>query len=354
MSSEITQVDLSILHQTDSSFVTQSDVTVADLGSGDGPHRYWRLLSIRGIPAANGYLEINEMELRETSGGPNVATGGTASASSLFGSNVASNAFNGNPSDYWESDDVIETGDTPSSRGTWLKYDLGAGNAKLIQEVSILVNAYVDEGPLDFLIQYSDDDVTWTSKGRFRAATPWVVSTPQVFSLSRPVVTGRRYWRLYSIAAQNGADYTTIQEISLNEYAGGPDRAFPSYQSCDGFFSGYQSWKAIDRNAATAWGSPSLPHPHWWQVDHSEGYGFQCDTYSLTCHTNISEMVKDWELQFSDDGANWTTAHAVTGEPAWTAGETRTYTTTDNGSSGGPPTPAPTGRRRPVIVACGD
>lgn len=353
MAVEATQSDFTIVNQSNDALGVQTDFTVTDIDGGDSPHRYWRLLMIRGISAGNGYTQINELQLRESSGGPSVATGGTASSSTQYGGQVASNAFDGNTSTYWESASVGSSGDLPPARGTWLKYDLGSGNAKLITEVSILVSAYVDEGPLDFLIQYSDDDTNWTSKGRFRAALPWVPGTPQVFALSRPEVTGRRYWRLYSIDSQAGS-YTTVREIVLNEYAGGPDRAFPAYTSCDGSFTGYQSWKATDQDAATAWGTPTgSPHPHWWQVDHSEGYGFQCDTYSLTCHDNPGEMVKDWELQFSDNGSTWTTAHSVTGEASWTAGETRTYTTTNNGGSGGPP-PAPLARRRPVIVACGD
>lgn len=56
-------------------------------------HRYWRVLIRENGGGAN--PGIGELQMRTSIGGSNVATGGTASASSVTGTYTAAKAFDG-------------------------------------------------------------------------------------------------------------------------------------------------------------------------------------------------------------------------------------------------------------------
>lgn len=64
-------------------------------------HRYWRLY----INALNGgsAASIVELELHTAIGGANVATSGTAIASSVSGTDTAAKAFDANTATWWAS-----------------------------------------------------------------------------------------------------------------------------------------------------------------------------------------------------------------------------------------------------------
>lgn len=127
-------------------------------------HRYWRVL----IDKVNGSTYANCAELglyaaaSSTSLGTNKATGGTASASSVYnGSYTAAHAFDGNATTFWLSltnglDAVDE----------WLKYDLGAGNEA---DINYFTWKHRNDSNLpahslkDFYLQYSDNDADWTT-----------------------------------------------------------------------------------------------------------------------------------------------------------------------------------------------
>lgn len=124
-------------------------------------HRYWRFV----FPASayNSVCGISEAELRTSIGGSNVATGGTASASSeSSGSFTASKAFDGDHSagNGWMSQ---------ATASAWLKYDFGAGNDKDIVEVKLTTADSYASGfysgyfPMFGVFQYSDDDDSWTT-----------------------------------------------------------------------------------------------------------------------------------------------------------------------------------------------
>jgi len=49
-------------------------------------------------------------------------------------------------------------------------------------------------------------------------------------------------------------------------------------------------------------------------------------------YTDLTKCLKDFRLQYSDDGSAWTTVYQATNEPSWTQLEERTYTFTSAGS----------------------
>ena len=138
------------------------------------PRRYWRI----NVTAFNGgtVLTIHEITMAESIGGSNVATGGTASASSTFGGAVASRAFDGNSSTEWSS--------SSSSMPQWIAYDLGAGVKKHVVSVSITCpgSGFTNRAPKDFDIQYSDDGSSWTTYWSVTNQTGWTASQTRTFN----------------------------------------------------------------------------------------------------------------------------------------------------------------------------
>ena len=117
-------------------------------------------------------LEIGEMELMDTHGGPNLATGGTASASS---GSTAANAFDGN-----NATRAILTGTSG-----WLEYQLPV--AKTIIEFALTLSSSTAAGvsamPRDFTLEVHDG-TNWVIVGSFRNETAWGVGERRVFRLA--------------------------------------------------------------------------------------------------------------------------------------------------------------------------
>jgi hypothetical protein len=118
-------------------------------------HRYWRLNL--GPPVEAGYpMLIAEIGLCAVTGGPSVATGGTASASTTYSGSSAANLFDGNLGTQWAPADA--------NYPVWVQYDFGSGNPQSIVDVFISTNGASNglNAPKSFDLEYSDDGTTWT------------------------------------------------------------------------------------------------------------------------------------------------------------------------------------------------
>lgn len=113
--------------------------------------RYWRVLMTEQRTNNTNFYEIEDLELRETVAGANIATvGGNWSASSENGSNVAANLLPG--TSIWKSQDIDDLGIA------WVMYDFGA--PQIVREVLMKCNENF-RGPTRFHIQWSHDTRTW-------------------------------------------------------------------------------------------------------------------------------------------------------------------------------------------------
>lgn len=152
-----------------------------DSGSGYDPgpdpeptgYRYWRL----NVTANNGRstLNIAELELRAESGGASIATGGTPSASTVFGPTwSADKGFDGNASTFWSA-----TGPTG-----WLQYDLGAGNEATLAQYAVRGRHDANDGsPKDWTLQGSQNGSEWTTIDTVTGETGWSNGELRVFTL---------------------------------------------------------------------------------------------------------------------------------------------------------------------------
>lgn len=138
-----------------------------------GAHRYWRLLSRRGMRSnINGNDRI---EFRTSVGGPSVTGSGTAIASSEESGKSAENAFD-DTSSQWRS----ELTPTPH----WIGYDFGAGNdVELVQiKMSCYNTVLYLEGMRDFNLEYSDDGSVWTIADRWLGNPPMIRALFKTFT----------------------------------------------------------------------------------------------------------------------------------------------------------------------------
>ena len=138
-------------------------------------YRYYRLVFSKNSNNDNRYYTVNEWELYEQVGatGTNLCIGATASASGIYGSQVASLAIDGNPTTYWES--------SLDGAPSWLKVDLGAEHVARSMVIKSTINP--DERPKDFVLQGSNDNSTWTVIGAYTGADAFI-TTSGVFTLN--------------------------------------------------------------------------------------------------------------------------------------------------------------------------
>jgi hypothetical protein len=150
-------------------------------------HRYWRVY-ITSKQGGSGATEMQELVMRTTVGGSQVATGGTASASSSWwtGAFPPSKAFDGTSAE-WISDGGVPLPATPA----WIEYDFGSGNAKDIVEIAITATGFGGSTSTsiakDFQLQWSDDNSSWTTALSVTGDGAWIAGTTRTFTISAPV-----------------------------------------------------------------------------------------------------------------------------------------------------------------------
>lgn len=140
------------------------------------------------------------------------------------------------------------------------------------------------------------------------------------------------YWRLYitdSVSAGTGDNFKAqINEIEFRSTAGVPET--PSGGTAFGSSNvapGGEYANAFDGNDSTLWSSASgalLPQSIGYQFTSGKSVA-EVSILASTDSFRLDRLPKSFEVQYSSDGVNWTTALTVTDEPPWSAGEERTY-----------------------------
>jgi hypothetical protein len=294
-------------------------------------HRHWRLYC-RANNSETQIINIRELEFRESIGGADNTSGGTASASSetAFGLGPASAAFNNTGSDNWQSHNS-------QSLPQWIKYDYGSGNAKDNVEMRITCGSPTLH-PVSWDLQYSDDNSNWTTLFSQENETGWANAGDQkTFSSGdSPTANGANtFWRVRVTDSESGSA-TQIARLQLREIGGGSDvctggKAFASTAT------NHPADNAFDGLSSTGW-NPSTGKVGW------VGYRFSSEKTIVQIAISAPESPfqasapKDFVLEYWD-GSAYQTALTVTGQTGWTSGETRYF---------GSNAPAP----RPVVFVC--
>lgn len=280
-------------------------------------HAYWRIRGLRGT----GNAQFSKIEFRETIGGANVATGGTAFASTEFSSSyVAAYAFNENNSDYWAASGSV---------GQWIAYHFPTPikPAEIAMRVGDNAASYWRFAAVD----WSDDGVTWTNSGLFIPDQSPVASWLVYDLLERgtgDAIEGQayRYWRLRTLDWVSGG-YQQIGEFRLLNGATNLITSAGGSASADVAFSGFPASAAFDANFTTAWvddGTSTVSH--WLQWDFGANNAQIVTGYELAPRTSAPEQFPPaWALECSNDGTNWTVADYRTEQTGWTTGVYRAF-----------------------------
>lgn len=188
-------------------------------------------------------------------------TGGTASASSSYGQDPAAGAFDG--------DTVTNGWGNNNALPSWLQYDFGAGNDKIVTKYRIYRDAAQVGGwgstayaPYTWTFQGSSNGTDWTTLDS-RTNYP-AMNMGQWYDFSFSNTTAYRYYRIYVTAAVGGA-WLNITEFQMqypdNGYAlqleSGKLRTFDlSNNSVTGLGSrtvNDNNWHLVSMVAASSW-----------------------------------------------------------------------------------------------------
>ncbi|UTC29064.1 putative tail protein [Brevundimonas phage vB_BpoS-Marchewka] len=340
-----------------------------------GAHAYWRVIFHNTSTAS--WVTAKELIFRAAAGGPQLATGGTASSSTAWPGQVAANAFDGDPLTKWQNN-----GDND---GAWIRYAFPTPVE--VNHVTLTVDSSRTATSLG--VQYSDDGVTWItawkdvraswangatlelaptqSKQAFArlgdgpgplggqggklvavdaagVALTYVPSVTKLNDLSDvsveptadQVMTYRNgawlsdvapvsahlsfgahtRWRIYFRTTVS--DYITVRDVVMSHVFGGPQLAVGGTPTASSTRSAtYSADKAFDADTATYWQSVlSASTGTWLRYDFASPV--EIGHVSLTTAGTRTGAIA-WDVQYSDDGTNWTTAYSRGTATGWTA-----------------------------------
>lgn len=237
----------------------------------------------------------------------NLFVGGSASSDSNDG-NLASNAFGAVYNTYWQS--------ANTAVDHWLKYDLGSGNAKVVNKYMIQASTSAQLlNPKDFKFQGSNNDSDWTDLD-IRSGIefgPGFNFVSVSFSEGKNT-TAYRYYRLY-ITDNNTASSDAIR---IYNFEGMNDTSDPqSYgesifsggtPSASSVQSGSSASNAFDGSVTTEWQSDfSSSLPQWLKYDLGSGGDKILNKYILSVPpSTFADNPFDWKLQGSNNDSDWT------------------------------------------------
>lgn len=290
-----------------------------------GAHRYWRI-SIGTNQTGVGVIAIPELEMYTARFGVNQCVGGTAAASTAGA--PASNAFNksGDEGSLWAS-----TGPT----NEWLSYDFGS--AKQIVEIGILGRGLTisepAQMPYDFDVEYSDDNVSWTTAWTETSIT-WPryefqrFTHPSAPSASRfgsgSYFDAYDYWRL---AMHTDSNVCALAEIEMRGDIGTSDQCSGGTPTATTEIGGLEIPYAFDNNTSTFWAATAK----YGGVTYHFPSAVTVAELALTARNDPAAYVQAplgvW-VQFSTNGTDWTTAWFANGL-SWSQGSTNTVSDPD-------------------------
>lgn len=131
-----------------------------------------------------------------------------------------------------------------------------------------------------------------------------------------------RYWRLF-VTASNGGTFMIVSEWYLRFSGVDLTTSGKVYDAESAVFSTTAAglFDGLTENWFEGWATnaPSSGNPRWASIDF--GSSVTVDEVALTvAGAPATESPRDFEIQYSNDNSNWTTAISVTNETAWTGG----------------------------------
>lgn len=281
-------------------------------------HVYWRLYIT--ATGSDGFAGLAEWVPKDSGGSTIATTGGTASASTAYPGQPASNAFDGNASTFW-----LTNGGAPH----WIQYQFPSAVDIASFTLTNPSGGNDPHCPMDFQLQFSDNGSTWTTLytwlgAGFGSSGAQVTNT---FNAANAAVTSLVIaWRLNITAVAAGAGTTCrIAEWKLYNASSTQITTTTYSASATSSFDGHQApYLALDGNASTYWNSNTAPSSTPQNLQYS--FGSSAPVASITIQgDDYTRAPSAFSLQYSTDGTTWTTASSFTA--TWTSnGQVQTFT----------------------------
>lgn len=215
-------------------------------GGGGSGHLWWRI-----VPKSvdDRYCYADELILAGTTGGPQLATGGTAIASGQYGGQAPALAFDGDGNTYWEGN-----GGAQNYPAIWIGYQFAT--PVMINSFRWTCNTgrYPGELPVQGDVQYSDDGTLWTTAWTFKNFA-WAgggVITNQASIGVVPVIPpieGKSKKILAVIEDESGLEWVTKPVPGGG--GGGSGDVTPTDTGPSGYYGGlpaYKQWRIYGLN----------------------------------------------------------------------------------------------------------
>lgn len=285
-------------------------------------HRYWRLNITAAKTDATGVVSIHNLIFAESNGGPDTAAAGTMSANSAQSGLGASNATDGSYSTNWVSD----VGAFP--RIIQVDYGSSSGGWKNIAEVRLAcAAAWAPQAPKDYTLDYSDDNLSWTTALTVTGETSWATtggaSGEFVSRIARTggcpdTLPGYLFYRLY-ISTGNNATQAAVGEVEFRDTIGGADRS-QSKPSIYNTQSGNVAANAFDNSNSTGYFG-TAGFPYWIGCELAQRYAI-AELSIIPFDSFQSYAPKNFILQGSHDQSTWVDIITRTNETGWSANPT--------------------------------
>ncbi|MCK1822223.1 discoidin domain-containing protein [Streptomyces sp. XM83C] len=267
--------------------------------------RRWRSRSLSAL-LVTALLALGGPALTaRAAGGPDLALGETASASSSHSGYGAPNITDGDQGTYWES----AGGAFPQ----WVQADLGS--TRRIDEVVLKLPAAWESRTQTLSVQGSVDG---TSFGTLKTSAAYTFSpaSGNTVTVSFPA-TLTRYVRI-SVTANTGWQAAQLSELEVHAAGGSsPDLAAGRPLTASSTTQVYVAGNAGDGNRATYWESAADAFPQWLRAD--LGSSQRVDRVVLRLPAGWETRSQTLKIQGSTDGTAFTdltAARAHTFDPA--------------------------------------
>lgn len=312
--------------------VTTSNAQSTLCGDLSNHHRYWRMYVTAVAGKSDGSFGLRELQMREAVGGTDVITGShTVTADSEFGGLPVSNAVDDNTGTTYASG----TGGLPH----WVKVDFGTG--KNIAEVAWMPRAGsdADQAPIDFTIDYSDDNSSWTTKFTAKGLANQDVFSTTLTTLSADGGYGgavrAQAWRILPSANGGGSVYAA-SNIEFRNAAGadmtGSGRGSPIGGSSYGSEANAGVAAAFDDVSSTKWNSTGANSSGWVGWVFNEAVDVRGVAMSSRTDNSANQTPTAFKLQYWD-GSAWQDSGLSVSGLSWSLSETKTWDVPGVGTS---------------------
>lgn len=306
-------------------------------------HVYWRLYftSASAYGGSSNATTVAEWKVFDGSSVQIATTGGTPSASSTAGGTTTAGAFDANNATIWASSAAAS-----NASPQWLKYQFASGVDIVSFSITSRSSGSLWQSPVDFALQYSDDDSAWTTLYQYYGVG-WTSAAQSItFTASNCAPSSLVIAYRLLITDSFVAGSTSIAEWLLYDGTGtlittGKYAALNSSQ-VDGEANS-RAQQAFDASNSTYWagdaaGHPTSGAPQWLQYrfDSSVAVG----SFSIRARndgSNYQQTPTSFSLQSSPDGTTWTGIQAYSAS-TWSSGQVQTFTV-GTGTGGSQPCP---------------